>query len=45
MLCISDGVAQTNGFEAPGELVETPEDQDANHLMNFLQMHQSLLDH
>ena len=25
----SDGVAQTNNFEAPGEQVQIPEDQDA----------------
>ena len=37
-----DGVAQTNDFEAPGEQVEIPEDQDAAQLMNFLQMHQNL---
>ena len=38
----SDGVAQTHEFEAPGEQVEIPEDQDAAQLMNFLQMHQNL---
>ena len=31
-----DGVAQTNDFEARGEQVEIPEDQDATQLMNFL---------
>ena len=40
-----DGVTQTNDFEAPGEQVEISEDQDAAHLMNFLQMHQNLRDH
>ena len=39
-----DGVAQTHDFEAPGEQVEIPEDQDAAQLMNFLQMHQNLRD-
>ena len=39
-----DGVAQTNDFEAPGEQVEIPKDQDAAQLMNFLQMHQNLRD-
>ena len=37
-----DGVAQTNDFEALGEQVQILEDQDANQLMNFLQMHQNL---
>ena len=40
-----DGVAQTNDFEAHGEKVEIPEDQDVAQLMNFLQMHQNLRDH
>ena len=40
-----DGVVQTSDFEEPGEQVEIPEDQDANQLMNFLQMHQNLRDH
>ena len=40
-----DGVAQTNDFEAPGEQVEIPEDQDGARLMNFLKMHQNLQDH
>jgi hypothetical protein len=40
-----DGVAQTNDFEAPGEQVEIPKDQDATQLVNFLQMHQNLRDH
>ena len=39
------GVVQTNNFEASGEQVQIPEDQDANQLMNFLQMHQNLRDH
>ena len=41
----SDGVAQTNDFEAPGEQVEIPKDLNATQLMNFLQMHQNLRDH
>nr|XP_020183789.1 protein ALP1-like [Aegilops tauschii subsp. strangulata] len=40
-----DGVAQTNDFEALGEQVEIPEDQEATRLMNFPQMHQNLRDH
>ena len=36
-----DGVAQTHDFEAPGEQVEIPKDQDAAQLMNFLQMDQN----
>jgi hypothetical protein len=40
-----EGVAQTNDFEAPGEQVEIPEDQDAAQLQNFLQMHQNLQNH
>ena len=40
-----EGVAQTNDFEAPGEQVEIPEDQDAAQLQNFLQMHQNLRNH
>ena len=40
-----DGVAQTNDFEAPGEQVQILKDQDATHLMDFLQMHQNLRDH
>ena len=39
-----DGVDQTNDFEAPGEQIEIPEDQDAAQLMNFLHMHQNLQD-
>lgn len=39
-----DGVAQTHDFEAHGEQVEIPEDQDAAQLMNFLQMHLNLRD-
>ena len=39
-----DGVAQINDFESLGEQVEIPEDQDANQLMKFLQMHQNLRD-
>ena len=39
-----DGVAQTNDSEASGGQVQIPEDQDANQLMNFLQMHQNLRD-
>ena len=37
-----DGVAQTNDFEAPGEQVKIPKNQDATQFMNFLQMHQNL---
>ena len=40
-----DCVAQINDFEAPGEQVQIPKDQDAAQLMNFLQMHQNLRDH
>ena len=40
----SDGVAQTHDFEAPGEQVEIPKDQDAAQLMNFLHMHKKLRD-
>jgi hypothetical protein len=40
-----DGVAQTNDFEALGEQVQIPENQDVNQLMNFLQMHPNLQDH
>jgi hypothetical protein len=40
-----ESVAQTNDFEAPGEQVEIPEDQDAAQLQNFLQMHQNLRNH
>ena len=40
-----DGVDQTNDFEAPGEQVEIPKDQDAAQFMNFLQMHQNIRDY
>ena len=33
---VSDGVTQTHDFEAPGEQVEIPENQDAARVMNFL---------
>ena len=39
-----DGVAQTHDFKAPEEQVEIPEHQDADQLMNFLQMHQNIRD-
>ena len=39
-----DSVAQTHDFKAPEEQVEIPEHQDADQLMNFLQMYQNLWD-
>ena len=41
----SDGAAQTHDFNKPREQVEIPEQQDANKLINFMQMHQNLRDH
>ena len=40
-----DGIVQNNNFEAHGEKIQIPEEQDANQFMNFLQMHHNLRDH
>ena len=39
-----EGAAHTHDFEKPGVHVRLPE-QDAKHILNFLEMHQQLMKH